>query len=128
MKTEKAFEMLSRLFIYALILFFAAVILYIFSFFMNVTIVIVLSIVGFSLFLFYSYWREISHLKDLTPPPGREPLGKILALAKVIERASKGYKVSREQVDILLTYIEDKDITVTGEGEDYLKNVKEAIT
>lgn len=127
MKSEKAFEILSRLFIYVLILFCVAVVLYLFSSFINVAVVIVLSIVVFSLFLLYSYWREISHLTDLTPPPGREKRGKIMALATVIQRASKGYDVSREQINVLLTYIVGRDITINGEGEDYLNNIKEAI-
>ncbi len=127
MKSETAFNILSRLFKYVLLLFFAAAVIYLFSFLISTTVVISLSIVGFSLFLFYSYLREISRLKDLNPPPEREKRGKILTLARMIERASKGYDVSREQVNILLSYIEGEDIVVSGEGEDYLKNLKEVI-
>lgn len=127
MKSETAFNILSRLSKYAVLLFFAAAVLYIFSFFINVAVVISLSIIGISLFLFYSYWREISRLKDLKPPPEREKRGKILMLARMIERASKGYDVSREQVNILLSYIEGEDIVVNGEREDYLKNLEEVI-
>lgn len=127
MKSETAFNILSRLLKYAVLLFFAAAVLYIFSLFINATVVISLSIIGISLFLFYSYLREISRLKNLKPPPEREKRGKILMLARMIERASKGYDVSREQVDILLSYIEGEDIVVNGEREDYLKNLEEVI-
>ncbi len=127
MDLEKLFSILSRVLIVVVALFILTALAYKLSPY-GITLFAPLLILGVVFYVLYSYRKETSFLKNLRPIPSIEGRGSILTLARMVERASKGYELSRKQVNLLISSLKGEDITIEGEGDDYLMNLEMVMT
>jgi hypothetical protein len=127
MNTEQLFNVTVQILKGTIILFCVLVLFKLLSPVITAAHMVPILILVFSGYVILSYRKEISSLPNLKPVQPPESDGNIQTLATVIKRASKEYDLSREQVDTILSSFTDKDITIEGKGEQYLKNIKEVI-
>ncbi|MBU7022675.1 MAG: hypothetical protein HXS40_00790 [Theionarchaea archaeon] len=127
MKVEKVFDLVGKILLWTVILFVILLVIYFFGEVVSTGIVVSLAILVITMVLLWFYWKDISPAASLRPEEAYNQEGEIRALARVIERASKGYDVSRDQMDTLATYITGKDTHITGKGERYLDNLEEVL-
>jgi hypothetical protein len=127
MKIEKVFDLVGKILLWTVMLFVILLVIYFFGKVVSVGIVVSLAILVITMFLLWFYWKDISPAASLRPEEKYNQEGEIQALARVIERASKGYDVSRDQVDTLAAYVTGKDTHVTGKGEHYLNTLQEVL-
>ena len=128
MKVEKLFDLVGSILLATVILFFVLLVMYFSLKVASAGVVVSLIVLAATLFLLWFYWKDVSPATSLRPGTRKGQKGRIQALIRVIERASRGYDVSREQVDTLITYVTGEDIHVEGKGEQYLKNLEEVLT
>jgi hypothetical protein len=127
MKVEKVFDLVGKILLWTVILFVILLVIHFFGEVVSTGIVVSLTILVITMVLLWFYWKDISPAASLRPEGTYNQEGEIQALARVIGRASKGYDVSRDQVDTLATYVTGKDTHITGEGEHYLDNLEEVL-
>jgi hypothetical protein len=127
MKVEKVFDLVGKILLWTVILFVILLVIHFFGEVVSTGIVVSLTILVITMVLLWFYWKDISPAASLRPEETYNQEGEIQALARVIERASKGYDVSRDQVDTLATYVTGKDTHITGKGEHYLDNLEEVL-
>jgi hypothetical protein len=127
MKIEKIFDLVGKILLWTVILFVILLVIYFLGQVVSAGIVVSLAILVITVFLLWFYWKDISPAASLKPEKKNYQEGEIQALARVIERASKGYDVSREQVDTLAAYVTGKDTHIKGKGEHYLNNLEEVL-
>ncbi|MBU7015095.1 MAG: hypothetical protein HXS52_09635 [Theionarchaea archaeon] len=127
MKIETIFDVLGKALLWTVILFVILLVLYFFMKVFSAGIVVSLALLAVTVFLVWFYWKDVSPAASLRP--GRTPAqeGKIKALTRVIERASKGYDVSREQVDLLVQYVTGEETHIEGKGEQYVRTLEEVV-
>ncbi|MGC1122002.1 MAG: hypothetical protein WBA22_13005 [Candidatus Methanofastidiosia archaeon] len=127
MKIEKIFDLVGKILLWTVILFVILLVIYFFGQVVSAGIVVSLAILVITLFLLWFYWKDVSPAASLRPERKNNQEGRIQALTRVIERASKGYDVSREQVDTLVAYVTGEDTHIEGKGEYYLNNLEEVL-
>jgi hypothetical protein len=127
MNTEQLFNVTVQILKGTIILFCILILFKLLSAVITPAHMVSILILVFSGYVIHSYRKEISSFQNIKPvqPPERD--GNIQTLATVIKRASKEYDVSREKVDTILSSFTDKDITIEGKGEQYLKNIEKVI-
>lgn len=129
MDLEKLFSIMSRVLIIVVALFILTALAYIYGLSpYGIALFAPLLILGMVFYILYSYRKETSFLKSLRPISLPEERGSILTLARMVERASKGYELSRKQVNLLISSLKGEDITIEGEGNDYLENLEKVMT
>lgn len=128
MNIDKLFNIAVKIFIGMLIFFILLVLYKLFSPVVTAAHIVPVLIIGFSGYVIYSYRKEISNIHNLKPVKSSKKSGNIQTLATIIERASKDYQVSREQMDTFVSSFSEEDTKIEGKGKQYLKNIKEAIS